>query len=295
MELYSVLGRRRKSVSTVSMMAMMAFVFLCVSVSTRTATTTTTTLYAEAFTTSSSNTIGSSSSSNTIGSSHSQRIATTPLFMANPTGSNSLKPASSPMMDSGKALARSGELLIDLTKALDLYGGALSAAGAQIRNSGDSLAQAAASCRFKTGTEIVIDELREAATCLNEATDKLTLAVEEAAADKDPMLEALVMELVGPTKVCATKLEESGMRIMMKRPLGEIGGTIVEASEGMQAMANSIQRLSEESNQNEDGLLSAQRLAFASERLNQAGIELKGEVDKSNKNTGRAFLKGGGF
>ena len=97
------------------------------------------------------------------------------------------------------------------------------------------------------------------------------------------------------TKVCATKLEESGMRIMMKRPLGEIGGTIVEASEGMQAMANSIQRLSEESNQNEDGLLSAQRLAFASERLNQAGIELKGEVDKSNKNTGRAFLKGGGF
>ena len=38
----------------------------------------------------------------------------------------SLKPAAIPLMDSGKALARSGELLIDLTTKLDLYGGSLS-------------------------------------------------------------------------------------------------------------------------------------------------------------------------
>ena len=86
-------------------------------------------------------------------------------------------------MDSGKALARSGELLIDLTTAEGLYGGALSAAGAQIRNAGDSVAQAAASCRFKTGRELVTDELREAGTCLQEAVVKLKLAVEEAVVD----------------------------------------------------------------------------------------------------------------
>lgn len=86
-------------------------------------------------------------------------------------------------MDSGKALARSGELLIDLTTALDNYGGALSSAGAFIRNAGDSVAQAAASCRFKTGMELVCDELREAATCLQGATTKLKQAVEEADAD----------------------------------------------------------------------------------------------------------------
>jgi len=210
------------------------------------------------------------------------------------TGSSSLKPAATPLMDSGKALARSGELLIDLTKALDLYGGALSSAGAQIRNSGDSLAQAAASCRFKTGVEIVIDELREAATCLSDATDKLTLAAEEAAADRDPLLEGLIQNLVGPTSVCATKLEESGMRIMMRQSLVEVGGTMVEAANGMEAMAGCIQNLSEQSgNQNPDGLLSAQRMTFASERLTQAGIELRGEVDNSKKNEGRAFLKGG--
>lgn len=91
-------------------------------------------------------------------------------------------------MDAGKALARSGEFLIDVTTALDLYGGALSSAGAQIRNAGDSIAQAAASCRFKTGTELVTDELREAATCLLEGVAKLKLAVDEAVTDKDDAL-----------------------------------------------------------------------------------------------------------
>ena len=96
---------------------------------------------------------------------------------------NSLKPAAGPLMDAGKALARSGELLIDVTTALDLYGGALSATGAQVRNAGDALAQAAASLRFATALELVTDELREAGTCLQEASDKCTLAVAEAEQD----------------------------------------------------------------------------------------------------------------
>jgi len=49
---------------------------------------------------------------------HTTTRITTALF--------SLKPAAIPLMDSGKALARSGELLIDLTTKLDLYGGSLS-------------------------------------------------------------------------------------------------------------------------------------------------------------------------
>lgn len=72
-----------------------------------------------------------------------------------------------------------------LTSTLGLYGGALSAAGAQIRNSGDCVAQAAASCRFKTAAELVCDELREGGTCMSEATEKFKLAVDEAKVDKD--------------------------------------------------------------------------------------------------------------
>ena len=100
----------------------------------------------------------------------------------------SLKPAAEPLMDAGKALARSGELLIETTSVLNLYGGSLSAAGAQIRNAGDCVAQAAASCRFKTASELVCDELREAATCFEEATEKMKLAIEEALADNDLLL-----------------------------------------------------------------------------------------------------------
>lgn len=94
-------------------------------------------------------------------------------------------------MDSGKAVARSGELLIELAQtSLKLtYGGGLASAGAQIRNAGDCLAQAAASCRFKTGMELVIDELREAASCLKEASVKVGTAREEAQGDGDVMLE----------------------------------------------------------------------------------------------------------
>ena len=209
--------------------------------------------------------------------------------------SSTLKPAATPLMDSGKALARSGELLIDLTDALGLYGGALSACGAQIRNAGDCLAQAAASCRFKTGIELVIDELREAATCLAEATDKLGLAADEAEADQNPELREMVAGLVGPTDLCSTKIEESGMRILMRESLFEVGGSMVEAAGALEDLSDRIKVLSERSDQNADGLLSAQRMRFAAERLEQAGIELRGEVDDSKKNQGRAFLKGGGF
>ena len=86
-------------------------------------------------------------------------------------------------MDAGKAVARSGELIIELTTAENMYGGALSAAGAQVRNAGDCLAQAAASCRFKTGSELVTDELREAATCLQEAVSKMEMGAQEALVD----------------------------------------------------------------------------------------------------------------
>lgn len=198
-------------------------------------------------------------------------------------------------MDSGKAMARSGELLIDFTRALDLYGGALSNAGAQIRNAGDSLAQAGASSRFKTGLELVIDELREAAACLSEATDKLEMATREAEADKDAVLQERVAALVTPTRLCAAKLEEAGAKLLMKQTLKEVGASIVDASVGVGNMGAGIGSLAEAKSQNADGILSSQRMIFASERLQQAGIELKGEVDKSKKSKGRAFLKGGGF
>jgi hypothetical protein len=97
------------------------------------------------------------------------------------SSSLSLKDIAIPLMNSGKALARSGELLIEFVAQSTYFEntGNLAAAGAQVRNSGDCIAQAAASCRFKTGVELVTDELREAATCLATGASKLQAAVED--------------------------------------------------------------------------------------------------------------------
>ena len=221
------------------------------------------------------------------------------LFMAGPSQSRApivktLKPASIPLMDSGKALARSGELLIDFTRTLDLYGGALSNAGANIRNAGDCLAQAAASCRFKTGIEIVIDELREAATCLSEGGDRIKLAKEEAAADQDTELANKLNELYTPLKECSRSLEEAGAYILMRKPLHDVGQSLSNASKQLTKISTTITELSIIKSNNDDGILSGQRMVYASTRLNDAGIELRGE-NEIKKPEGRAFLKGGGF
>lgn len=109
---------------------------------------------------------------------------------------SSLKPAALLLMNAGKALAQSGERIIDYTTKRDLYGGAMSAAGAQIRNAGDTVALAAAAMRHKTATELVFDELRESATCLDEASRQLVRAVQEAEQDKDTALRECIGKLM---------------------------------------------------------------------------------------------------
>lgn len=66
------------------------------------------------------------------------------------------------------------------------------------------MAQAAASCRFKTGLELVVDELREAATCLDEACTKLKAAVEEATQDELTELASLIGQLIGAGDLTGT-------------------------------------------------------------------------------------------
>ena len=121
------------------------------------------------------------------------------MAVGNSNGPVSLKSAAGPLMDAGKALARTGELVIDWTTAIiittdnnNMYGGAFSAVGANLRNAGDNIAQAAASCRFKTGQELVQDEIREAAAAIQQGAGKCQPAVVEARADQNDALAATI-------------------------------------------------------------------------------------------------------
>eukprot|EP00980_Cylindrotheca_fusiformis_P011842 scaffold2816_cov121-Cylindrotheca_fusiformis.AAC.58 len=198
----------------------------------------------------------------------------------------SLKPAAPGLLDSGKALARSGELLIDLTSELDLYGGALSSAGAQIRNSGDCVAQAAASCRFKTGEELVCDELREGATCLTGASEKLNLAVDEAFTDNNVKLAEVVGNISSFLASAGADLELAGAFIMTNRPSQDIGKKLADCGRGLEAASNQIISLAPDQSAAE---VCSQRMAFAAERMLEAANELQG-VQKP-KPKGKGWLK----
>lgn len=207
--------------------------------------------------------------------------------IASSTRLYSLKPAAIPLMDSGKALARSGELLIDLTTSLDLYGGSLSATGANIRNCGDCLAQAAASCRFKTAAELVIDELREGADCLREGGDKLSLAVEESKVDGDTQLMINIDNMIIPIRRASVCLEEAGASIMQREAVDVVGKHLISCGEALELLSAKVEALDPSSG---DGTLSAQRMMYAGQQMILAGKELAGE--KKEKPKGKSWLKG---
>jgi hypothetical protein len=223
----------------------------------------------------------------------------------------SLKPAAEPLLASGKALAYSGELLITVTNNIGLYGGALSATGANIRNAGDCVAQAAASCRFKTGMELVIDELREASTCLLEGRDKLVLAVDEAMIDskkrndkkaKNGQMSGDEIEIeslhmagilkasVKPMTDCGTALEYAGKGIMVGHPVDQIGLSFSTAGEALLSLSELILELREK-NAEKDIELCSQRMKFAGEQMVLAGRKLQGI--KEDKPKGKSWLKAG--
>ena len=134
-------------------------------------------------------------------------------------------------------MARSGELLIDLTTALDIYGGSLSATGANIRNCGDCLAQAAASCRFKTAAELVIDELREGSDCLKEGCDRLPRAIEESEVDGDKLLMERMDGMIAPLRQAAISLEKAGVSIMQRESVGVAGQHLISCGESLELLS----------------------------------------------------------
>lgn len=220
---------------------------------------------------------------------------------------HSLKPAAIPLLDSGKALARSGELLIDYTSTSvhNLYAGGLSSSGASIRNAGDCIAQAAASMRFKTASELVCDELRESSTCLLEAyKEHLPKGVDDARVDDAVELVNGIERLVAPMKIVGDRLELSGERIMKRDTVMNVGSCLVDAAESLEILAVGIQSLGdvtvavdsngEKSDENEESIKavreSGTRMLYAAEKMKEAGNNLKGVLPPKKK--GKAWLKG---
>lgn len=198
-----------------------------------------------------------------------------PLHATPPT---SFKPAAEPLMTAGKSLASMGEDIIayssitstnnnddgsnDATIAL-LY----AAIGADLRSAGDCLAQAAASCRFKTAQELVTDELREAGQCLQDAATKLVRTVDD---DDDASARNLASSTIFTTiesiQACGTALEQAGATILQ-------GGTVIEVGRCLVAAGTAMQTIVFDSSTVDSSYTFAQQTIRAGENLQ--GIEPK--------------------
>jgi hypothetical protein len=224
-----------------------------------------------------------------------------------------LRPASAHLMEAGKQLAVAGEQLIAWTDLANLYGGGISAAGAQLRNAGDSVAQAAASCRFQTGQELVCDELRTSADCLAEASNKLELGVEEANVDGQRDLQTIIQGCVPLVQRTSYILEKAGAGIMQNRPIPDIARCLADAGQCLVDMSAVVGQLGTVTSRKAPGKArgdnvdvknkdasaiagdAARRMLLAGENMVEAGRALVPRVPSpESKAVGKRWIKGGG-
>lgn len=241
-----------------------------------------------------------------------RRASRTMLFAAK---SANLRPAASNLMEAGKQLAVAGEQLIQWSDLASLYGGGISAAGAQIRNAGDSVAQAAASCRFQTGQELVCDELRTAADCLLEASNKLGLGAEEADVDGQHDLQTILQACVPLVQQTSESLEKAGAGIMQNQPIPDIARCLKDAGQCLLKMSTTVGQLesvatrkagkagkattSGDNDKNKEaGAVAgdaALRMLLAGEKMIEAARSLVPRVASPDaKAVGKRWIKGGG-
>jgi len=103
----------------------------------------------------------------------------------------------------------------------------------------------------------------------------------------DPMIE--IMAMAGQT------LEAAGAGIMMRQSLLDIGTYLTSCGEQLGMLSDSILILADTtSTTNNNGAISSQRMAYASEKMIEAGTELKlvGGNGTKTKPKGKGWLKG---
>ncbi len=84
-------------------------------------------------------------------------------------------------------------------------------------------------------------------------------------------------------------LEAAGAGIMMKSSLLEIGGYLTTCGGQLQLLSESISTLSPDQS---NGQISSQRMAYAAEKMTEAGNELMLVGGVKPKSKGKGWLKG---
>lgn len=87
-------------------------------------------------------------------------------------------------------------------------------------------------------------------------------------------------------QACSVALEAAGAGIMLRKPVGSIGSSITAAGADLQQLSTLIAALDSDKTESKDA---GQRLAFAAEKMIEAGNALQGVMQKPS---GKSWLKG---
>jgi len=87
----------------------------------------------------------------------------------------------------------------------------------------------------------------------------------------------------------ATALEEAGKSIMQGKTAKEIGICFVKSGDCMETLSIQIRGYAPQFEESSDA---AQRMAFAGERMREAGYELTGTSPEVNTPKGKGWIKG---
>lgn len=93
--------------------------------------------------------------------------------------------------------------------------------------------------------------------------------------------------MVQTMTVAGVTLEAAGAGIMMRSPLSQIGGSMASCGTQLQELSQQILQLSSDSS---NCKISSQRMAYAAEKMMEAGNELMGSPKTKPK--GKGWLKG---
>jgi hypothetical protein len=96
--------------------------------------------------------------------------------------------------------------------------------------------------------------------------------------------------MIGVMASAGETLELAGKCILMRTPLAEVGGKLVDCGTVLLTLSSQIAELAPE---HSDGQVSSQRMAYASEKMIQAGNELIKGTPQSKPNKGKGWLKQG--
>jgi hypothetical protein len=87
--------------------------------------------------------------------------------------------------------------------------------------------------------------------------------------------------------VCGEALESAGAGLMQRKSLAEVGSSLVECGERLQVLSTQVTIFAPNLQESKD---CGQRMAFAADRMMEAGNQLKGTPQP--KTTGKGWLKG---